>query len=291
MSWRTVVVSSGCKLDYRLGCLTVRSEETKRVYLDEIAVLIIESTAVSMTEYLISELIRRKIKVIFCDEKRNPAAELVPYAGSHDSSRKLKIQIGWTDGIKKAVWTELMSEKIGKQAEVLEALEKHKEAAMLRRYIEEMEFGDATNREGHAAKVYFNALFGMGFTRSCECPTNAALNYGYSLILSACNREISANGYLNQLGVHHDNMFNSFNLGCDLMEPFRPYVDKTVCKMAYTEFGVDEKHELADILNHEVKHDGTKQTLLNGIKLYVRSVFTALNDEDVSQIRFCGYEF
>ena len=80
MSWRTVVISSGCKLDFNLGCLTIRAEETKRIYLDEIAVLIIESTAVSLTAYLMSELIKRKIKVVFCDEKRDPTAELVPYS-------------------------------------------------------------------------------------------------------------------------------------------------------------------------------------------------------------------
>ena len=95
MSWRTVVIANRCKLDYELGCMVVRGESTKRLYLDEIAVLMIESTAVALTEYLITELVNRKIKVIFCDEKRNPCAELVPYAGSHDSSRKIKIQMAW----------------------------------------------------------------------------------------------------------------------------------------------------------------------------------------------------
>lgn len=290
MSWRTVVISSGCKLDFNLGCLTIRAEETKRIYLDEIAVLIIESTAVSLTAYLMSELTKRKIKVVFCDEKRDPTAELVPYAGSHDSSRKIKMQMEWSDDIKGAVWTEIMTEKISRQADFLEKLGKKREVSMLRQYVGEMEFGDTNNREGHAAKVYFNAMFGMSFTRSADCPVNSALNYGYSLILSACNREISSSGYLNQLGIHHDNMFNAFNLGCDLMEPFRPYVDKAVFNGEYSEFGVNEKHELIDILNHEVVFDNARHTLLNGIKLYIRTVFSALNDRDVSQIRFCRYE-
>ncbi len=79
-------------------------------------------------------------------------------------------------------------------------------------YINEIEFGDVTNREGHAAKVYFNALFGMDFTRSAENVTNAALNYGYSLLLSTFNRCVVANGYITQLGLFHDNVFNQFNL-------------------------------------------------------------------------------
>ena len=94
-----------------------------------------------------------------------------------------------------------------------------------------MKFYDSTNREGHAAKVYFNALFGKDFTRDKDCPINAALNYGYSIILSCFNREIVCSGYLTQLGLFHENMFNHYNLSCDLMEPFRPLVDITVKKL------------------------------------------------------------
>ena len=78
---------------------------------------------------------------------------------------------------------------------------KCEEADLLYQYINEIEFGDVTNREGHAAKVYFNALFGMDFTRSAENVTNAALNYGYSLLLSTFNRCVVANGYITQLGA------------------------------------------------------------------------------------------
>ena len=92
MSWRTVIVSKNSKLDYQLGYLVVRGQETVKVHLNEIAVVIIENTAVSLTAYLLSELIKHKIKVIFCDEKRNPSSELVPYYGSHDTSMKVKKQ-------------------------------------------------------------------------------------------------------------------------------------------------------------------------------------------------------
>lgn len=111
----------------------------------------------------------------------------------------------------------------------------------MRKYVEEIEYGDATNREGHAAKVYFNALFGMDFTRTEENSINAALNYGYGILLSTFNREIILNGYITQLGLFHNNMFNQFNLGSDLMEPFRPIVDQRVRDMMPQKFETEEK--------------------------------------------------
>jgi len=138
MSWRTVIISSRCKLDTKMGYMVIRGEEVKRIFLDEIAVLLIENPAVAMT------------------------------------------------------------------------------GCLLNTYIEQMEFADTTNREGHAAKVYFNALFGMDFSRSSPEPVNAALNYGYSILLAAFSWEIVSCGYVTQLGLHHENVFNRFNLASDL---------------------------------------------------------------------------
>lgn len=285
MSWRTVVISSSSKLDYQLGFLVVRGQETKKVHLGEIGTVIIESTAVSLTAALISEMTKRKIKVIFCDEKRNPCSELVSYYGAHDTSAKVKKQIEWSPDIKTAVWTEIVSEKIRKQAELLDAYSKP-EADMLYAYIEELEFGDVTNREGHAAKVYFNALFGMDFTRTAENSINAALNYGYGILLSSFNREIVANGYITQLGLFHDNMFNQFNLGSDLMEPFRPIVDSIVRENLPCKFEHEEKVMMLKTLETEVKISDRTELVSNAIKIYCKSIFDALNDNDTSLIKF-----
>lgn len=286
MSWRTVVISRICKLDYKMGYMVIRSEDTKRILLDEISVLILENTAISITGCLLAELTAKKIRVVFCDEKRNPSAELVPLYGCHDCSAKIKKQMSWTDELKGYIWTEIVSEKIRKQAELLNEIGKTDEAEMLKDYIISIEFNDATNREGHAAKVYFNALFGLEFTRSADCVTNAALNYGYSIILSAFNREVTANGYLTQLGLFHDNMFNFFNLSCDMMEPFRVLVDRKIKAEDYALLGPEEKHSIVSLLNDTVEIDGNKHTVLNAIKLYCRSVFEALNDGDASEIKF-----
>mgnify|MGYP000776244704 CR=1 FL=1 len=97
MSWRVVVVSRSAKLDYQMGYMVVRQEETTKIFLNEISTVIIETTAVSITGTLMSELMKNKIKVIFCDEKRNPSSELIPYYGAHDTSAKVRNQIAWTD--------------------------------------------------------------------------------------------------------------------------------------------------------------------------------------------------
>ncbi|MCM1124774.1 MAG: type II CRISPR-associated endonuclease Cas1 [Eubacterium sp.] len=285
MSWRTIVVSSSAKLDYQMGYLVVRKGETVKVHISEIYMLVIESTAVSLTAALLCELTKKKIKVIFCDEKRNPSSELIPYYGSHDTSVKVRNQIGWNSETKTAVWTEIVIEKIRKQAETLAAWQKN-ESSMLYQYIEEIEFGDTTNREGHAAKVYFNALFGMEFTRTEDNSINAALNYGYGIILSAFNREITANGYLTQIGLFHDNMFNPFNLGSDLMEPFRPIVDQKVKELNPQQFEHSEKVEILKILQQEVTIAERKEFVSNAIKIYCKSIFDALSDNDVSLIKF-----
>lgn len=109
MSWRTIVISSSAKLDYQMGFLVVRSMETTKIHLSEIEILMIESTSVSLTAALLSELTKKKIKVIFCDEKRNPSSELIPYVGSHDSSAKIRSQIVWDEGSKKNIWTEIIA--------------------------------------------------------------------------------------------------------------------------------------------------------------------------------------
>lgn len=286
MSWRVVVISSRCKLDLSMNYMVVRGDGNKRVSLNEIAVLILENNAVSMTGCLLSALIEKKIRVTLCDSKRNPQAEVVPNYGCHNDALKIKMQLQWDSFMKECIWTKIVTKKIENQA-ILLRKEDHVEAELLEQYVEQIQPGDVTNREGHAAKVYFNALFGKKFSRDDEENViNAALNYGYSLILSAVNREVTANGYLTQLGLWHDNQFNHFNLSCDIMEPLRIIVDEYVVKHPLTEFSVDEKHQIVTILNQTVRINNTEQNLMNAIKIYVKSIFDALNEQSIEMIRF-----
>ena len=274
MSWRIVVISIRAKLDYQLGYLVVRNEEVTKIHLSEISTILIESTAATVTTSLLAELTKKKIKVIFCDEKRNPSSELVGYYGSHDTSNKIRKQIQWSRHSKEAIWTEIVTEKIRKQKELLKNMGTE-EAGLLESYLQEIGWNDETNREGHAAKVYFNALFGMTFTRTADCPENAALNYGYSILLSAFAREIVASGYITQLGLFHDNMF-------------RVLIDREVIQMQRKEFTHEEKIQLVNVLNNEVMIDGKTQYVNNAIKIYCKSVFDALNENDSALIRFYG---
>lgn len=290
MTWRTVVIRERAKLDYSLNFMTVRQEAgVRKISLGEIYMVIVENTAVSLTAVLLNELVKNKIKVVFCDEKRNPSSELIQYYGSHDTSLKYKNQLEWSKENKEKIWTRIVYEKIFNQMQFLKKSNKE-EYRLLEQYLSELEWNDSSNREGFAAKVYFNALYGMDFSRNKECFINAALDYGYSIILSAFNREIVASGYFTQLGLCHRNPFNKFNLSSDFMEPFRILVDEEVYKLEGTEFTKDHKNKLINILNKTVIIDDKNQTVANAIKIYCRSLFSALAENDLEYVKMYRYE-
>lgn len=284
MGFRTVVVNSRSKLEHRLNFLIIRSETERRIYINEINTLIVQSTAVSLTASLLSELVKNNVKVVFCDEKCNPTAELMPYYGAHNTSKRIKKQTQWLKETKDKVWKTLIVKKILSQSELLEKKGFSSEAKMLKDYAENVTDGDVTNREGHSAKVYFNAVLPERSTRRSADFINGCLNYGYAVLLSAVNREIVSSGYITQIGIWHDNEFNDFNLGSDLIEPLRTIADETALSIA----DGDEtfKRKMANILNYEAVFDGKKTTLDVALRQYVKSALCALNENDPSVITF-----
>lgn len=285
MSWRVVVISNRCKLDYKMNALVVRKQDDeKRIYLDDISVIVCETTAISLTAYLLAEIAARKIKIIFCDNTHNPCAELIPMYGNYVSSGRIRSQIKWEEITKAYIWRAITKRKIRNQAAVLHKTGEEEKAKQLEGYADDVEPGDTTNREGHAAKVYFNALFGMDFYRDSTDIRNAVLNYGYAILLACFNREIAACGYLTQIGIWHDNTGNPFNLGSDLMESFRPIIDYFAWGCGFKQFEKDEKTQVINLLNSEVMINGSRQFLNNAIRVYVRSVFTAIDEKDPSKI-------
>ena len=287
MSWRVVVINSHCKLDLQMNNMVIRKgpDDVIAIYLSEIAVVVIENTGVSITAALLAALIERKIRVVFCDEKHNPISELHPYHGAHDANKKLRNQISWTLESKSETWSLIAKEKIKNQSIILRMYGHIDVAERLCQYANDVLDADITNREGHAARIYFNALFGEEFYRDKDCYTNAALNYGYSIILSAINREIVAAGYFTQIGVFHNSVHNHFNFGCDLQEVFRPIVDRKVRSMELYGFGPKEKQELLSIVDESLMINGKSQTLFNAIGIYVRSVLDFIN-RDSNEIYF-----
>lgn len=159
----------------------------------------------------------------------------------------------------------------------------------------EVELGDQRNREAQAARLYFPRLFGKGFVRSDERQAiNGHLNYGYSLLLATFSREIVANGYLTQLGIHHTGWENAFNLASDLMEPFRPFVDACVLQQKDQPLTLETKLNLIGVLDQVITYQGMQMDLTQTVQQYVRDCLNYLNGDTkvVTEMEFegCGTE-
>lgn len=289
MSFRTVVISRKSKISYKNRFLVVkREEDEKYIHLSEIDTIIVDSISVSISAYLLKELAENKINIMFCDEKHNPFGELVPYYSKHNTSKMIKEQISWKAINKDKMWAKIVKNKIMNQALLLRKVQSSKYELVLS-YVDEVVSGDKTNREGHAAKVYFNALFGNKFVRNADDSINAALNYGYAILLSTINKEIINNGYLTQLGIHHKNEFNEFNLTCDLMEPFRIVVDNFVYYNQDRKFDTEYKMDIVNILNNIFNYLNKNYTLKDIIRMFVKNTLEIMSDSD-SYKRFVYYE-
>lgn len=289
MSFRTVVISRKSKISYKNRFLVVkREEDEKYIHLSEIDTIIVDSISVSISAYLLKELAENKINIMFCDEKHNPFGELVPYYSKHNTSKMIKEQISWKATDKDKMWAVIVKNKIMNQALLLRKIRSSKYELVLS-YVDEVVSGDKTNREGHAAKVYFNALFGNKFVRNADDSINAALNYGYAILLSTINKEIINNGYLTQLGIHHKNEFNEFNLTCDLMEPFRIVVDNFVYYNQDRKFDTEYKMDIVNILNNIFNYLNKNYTLKDIIRMFVKNTLEIMSDSD-SYKRFIYYE-
>ena len=286
MGWRTIAINVHSKLSYRNGSLVFRSDsQIEKISLSEIGIVIIETTDVVITSALVAKLVDNKTKLIFCDDKRLPSAEIVPYYGAHDTSRSLQKQVAWTDSRRAKIWREVVRQKILNQAIFLELLELLPRDNLLRSYAENIEDGDISNREGHAAKVYFNQLFGKEFLRGGGGDVNAALDYGYTLLLSLFSREIVSDGYITQLGINHHNYFNQFNLASDLMEPFRVLVDEIVHTNRELEFA-KIKRQLLTIFDRTYVFDGKNMHLDKIAEIYVKKILDALSDDELGAPEF-----
>lgn len=280
MSFRTVVITKQSKISYKNRFLVVKQDSDERyIHLSEIDTIIVDSISVSISSYLLKEISDAKINMIFCDEKHNPFGELSSYYSRHNTSKKIKEQIKWTNKAKNDLWAKIVKNKILNQSLMLNKI-KNDKYNLLNSYIYEVISGDKTNREGHAAKVYFNSLFGKNFVRNDSDNINSALNYGYAILLSTINKEVISNGYLTQLGIHHKNEFNEFNLSCDLMEPFRVIVDNFVYFNQGRELNTNYKLDIINILNDTYKYQNKNYTLKDVISLFVKNTLNNLNDAE-----------
>lgn len=280
MSFRTVVITRQSKISYKNRFLVVKQDnDEKYIHLSEIDTIIVDSISVSISAYLLKELSDNKINIIFCDDKHNPFGELASYYSRHNTSKKIKEQISWKQSDKDKLWSKIVKNKIVNQAMMLRKIDSDKYDLILS-YVEDVTIGDKTNREGHSAKVYFNALYGMDFIRNNNDSINAALNYGYAILLSTVNKEIVSNGYLTQLGIHHKNEFNEFNLTCDLMEPFRVIIDSFVYYNKDRELDTNYKLDIVNIFNNTYKYSGKNYILKDIIRMFIKNTLDSMSDLD-----------
>ena len=289
MGFRTIIIKSKYKLEYSMNHLIARNEnEYKEINLDEINSLIIQSTQVAITSSLLANLAEKNINVVICDEKANPTSELINYNGIYDSRDKLIKQFSIGREEIAIVWKEIIKEKIKNQRRIITKYKRDdKIISLFNGYIDGTCDDDITNREGHAAKVYFNTMFGKDFARSNPCDENIFLDYGYTILLSCFNRSIRSIGYYPELGIHHIGKTNPFNLSCDLMEPLRPLVDSYIFNKTVNIKNF--KKEYVDMLNLMVKYDGDSMYLENAIRLYCKMIMSALTTKQIEKVKFIEY--
>ncbi|MFR6675116.1 MULTISPECIES: type II CRISPR-associated endonuclease Cas1 [Bacteria] len=279
MGWRTIVVNSHSKLAYKNNHLVYKtSTQNEMIHLSEIDVLLLETTDILITTMLIKRLVDENILILFCDDKRLPIGKLLPFYGRHDSSLQLGRQINWTFERKGIVWTEIISQKILNQHRHLIELGFQEKAEALMSLHSGLEIFDPSNREGHAARIYFNTLFGNSFSRDNENDVNAGLNYGYTLLMSIFAREIVKCGCMTQFGLKHANQFNDFNLASDLMEPFRPIVDRIIYENRDADFRV-MKRALFELFGNKYLYNSKEMFLTNIASDYTKKVVKVLNEE------------
>ena len=205
--------------------------------------------------------------------------------------KKLKYQINWTNSIKNKLWKLIIQEKIKSEVANLNFQNKNHAAKILIKKYGSVKLNDKFNYEAMAARFYFSVFFGDDFKRKNDDIINVALNYGYKIIASYISRSISARGYLTQLGIHQIGEANPFNLTYDFIESFRAIIDRWVYINMYDKesFEINDRYELANILNIHVFVENKKYRLNKAIDLIIDSYFSFLNKESI-EIKTFDYE-
>src|SRR5690625_4913578 len=286
MSWRTVVLTKDSKISLRLKHLVITSDETVTIPLSEIGQLVIENPNIVMTGHILNALSKNKIITIICDAGHLPMTQVNLIYGHFRQAKMIKQQLEWKPFRQDLLWREIVKRKITNQKYVLEHFFPEESFSNFDNYVDQVELNDDSNREGHAAKVYFNQLFGMNFIRGHDTPINWALNYGYSLLLSLFTRIIVTKGLLTEVGIHHRNQYNHYNLASDFMEVYRPLIDIIVKETITDEFDRDAKRELIDVFNRKVLIKNKRQYLANSAEIYVDGLIKFMETEDFDRLVF-----
>ena len=283
---RSLVFSSPAGLSLKDRQLVVVLKETPdeklTVPIEDIGIVMIDNQMVSITIPLLNYLADNNVMVIICNSKGMPSSTLLSFDTNHYQGEVLQTQIEISEPLKKGLWKQIVESKIKNQAMLLNKLGKNGDR--LKPYYNNVKSGDTDKREGIAARIYFQELFGVKFVRDrSQDGINALLNYGYTILRAATARAVSGSGLFIGIGLHHHNRSNAFPLADDIMEPYRPYVDEAVYQLVLNgclEFTKNVKAKLISVLYTDVFFKKTSRPLGIGLTFTASSLVRCLKKDD-----------
>jgi len=290
LSWRIVYIAEAEEMRLYLDNLKViKDEQEVLIPLSDIHTIIVDNGKTVVTGRLMNKLTEYHILLIFCDETHHPNVFSLGLYSHYRVYGVLKQQMEWGEKIRGEMWRKLIQIKINNQRSVLQYLEKDTEVIeKMKSLSNNVLFEDESNREGVAARLYFNELFGGSFRRERGAVDayNAALNYGYIVLRACLARTVVAYGLHPSFGIGHRNQFNAFNLVDDCMEVFRPIIDLWVSMTTDDSEYLDRERKqlLIRRLSAKVNIGGQKQTVLNAIDLFVQSFIKAMNNKNLDNL-------
>lgn len=228
----------------------IKNEAVRTVPVEDIGVVVLDHPRISVTTGVLEALLEGGAAVITCDSHSLPVGLLLPLCGNTVQNERFRTQLDVSLPLRKQLWAQTMQAKILGQATVLEQCAKA-EAGCLRAWAKEMRSGDPDNLEARAAAYYWKHVFPAqpDFVRDREgTPPNNLLNYGYAILRAVVARALVSSGMLPTLGIHHHNRYNAYCLADDIMEPYRPLVDRLV-------IDIIARRGLVEELAREVKYD------------------------------------
>lgn len=246
--------------------------ETKSTPIEDIGLLILDNQQITITQSLLSKLLANNTAVISCDDTHHPSGMLFNLDGNSLQSQKFQAQVEASVPLKKQLWQQTVMCKIENQAALLQ--HEREEYKLLLTYARDVKSGDSENHEARAAAYYWKRIFPdfLQFRRErYGPPPNNLLNYGYAILRALVARSLTSSGLLPTLGIHHRNQYNAYCLADDIMEPYRPFVDKVVCQIIrgngkFLEMTPDMKKALLEIPAMDVQADGQKSPLMNAVQ-------------------------
>lgn len=281
---QTIVFSSPVNLSLKYNQLIIAFKDCDEVVsrpIEDIGVVIIENQQTHVTMPLLNALSDNKVSVIVCDNKGMPNHMLMPLEANATLQESCKCQIEASVPVKKKIWKNIVECKIRNQAIVLDMIGKG--GNVLKPYYSNVLSGDKDNREGAAAKVYWQKMYGKDFRRDrFGGPPNTLLNYGYAILRAAVARSLLGSGLLPLFGIFHRNRYNAFPLADDVMEPYRPFVDLAVNEIfefsQSIELTKDVKQHIVKVLTCDVKMNGKTSPLMVALSGTTASLARAFKD-------------